>query len=167
MSCFEIHVSRVPEGINQYSFSASASDLGLSDSFPADVSVGADLERRGRQFLVSGKVSTHGRFTCDRCLTSFERAIDGTFHVLFVPEGTAPDQQDDEVRIIPSDMMVIILDEDVRQAIELTVPVKLLCTEDCKGLCPRCGKNLNHGPCTCEHDETDPRWEPLRKLSRS
>jgi len=171
MSHFEIHVARVPEGSQQYSFSARAEDLGLSQEFSSDVLVKADLERRGRQFLVSGACDTVGRFTCDRCLSEFQKEIGGSFRVLFVPEGVSGSsdqpETDDEVRTIPSDLLVIVLDEDVRQAVELTVPVKLLCRDECKGLCAKCGKNLNESPCACENDETDPRWEPLRKLSRS
>ena len=169
MSCFEINATRVPDGTNSYSFAAHAHDLELPPSFPDTVTVGIELERRGRQFFAAGDVRTIGRFICDRCLTDFDQDLSGTFSVLFTPEGAplASERQDDEVRVMPSETMVIILDEDVRQCIELAVPVKLLCAETCKGLCPQCGKNLNEGPCTCERDDTDPRWEPLRKLSRS
>ncbi len=169
MGRFEIQVNRIPEGINHYSFAAEAEDFDLLSSFTGPVRVEADLERRGRQFLVDGHVQTTGHFTCDRCLAEFESPVEGLFRVLIMPEGTAPvsEQQDDEVRLIPSDSQVVALDEDVRECIVLTVPVKLLCSDECLGLCPRCGKNLNDGPCTCERDDTDPRWEPLRKLSRS
>ena len=169
MGCFEINATRVPEGTNPYAFASPARDLDLPESFPADVTVEVEVERRGRQFLVNGEVRTTGRCVCDRCLDTFDQDLSGTFNVLFVPEGTplSSEQPDDEVRVIPSDSMVIQLDDDVRQCIELAVPVKLVCTEGCKGLCAQCGKNLNEGPCTCERDDTDPRWEPLRKLSRS
>lgn len=169
MSCFEISAARIPEGSNQYAFAAPSQDLGLSAAFPADVRVQVDLQRRGRQYLVDGEVSTVGRFVCDRCLTEFERDTGGSFRVLFAPEGVSlsPGQEDDELRIIPADTMTIVLDDEVRQSLELAVPPKLLCTEACKGLCPRCGKNLNDGQCSCTHDDTDPRWEPLQRLGRS
>jgi uncharacterized protein len=169
MSSLEINVTRVPEGIRHYSFVAHARDLGLIASIPSDVAVEADLERRGRQFLVTGEVQATGRFTCDRCLTEFDQSVDTSFRVLFMPDGVpgTPTEADEEVRHLPADSQVIVLDEDVRQSIALAVPVKLLCREDCEGLCPQCGRNLNDGQCSCKRDDTDPRWEPLRKLSRS
>ena len=55
------------------------------------------------------------------------------------------------------------LDPLVREDILLSMPYKFLCVEDCKGLCPRCGKNLNEGPCSCK-PETDPSLEALKQL---
>ena len=56
------------------------------------------------------------------------------------------------------------MDEPLREQIEMEFPVRFLCKEDCKGLCQRCGKDLNHGPCGCDKKEVDPRLEPLRAL---
>jgi uncharacterized protein len=58
----------------------------------------------------------------------------------------------------------IDLSEDVRDYALLALPMKKLCSENCKGLCPKCGKNLNDGPCECRDEKIDPRWEPLQKL---
>jgi uncharacterized protein len=71
-----------------------------------------------------------------------------------------------EVQVVSPSLSAVELDEDVRQTIEIAVPLKLLCNERCKGLCPQCGKNLNNGPCTCELAEVDPRWESLQNLRR-
>ena len=56
------------------------------------------------------------------------------------------------------------MDEQLREQLEMEFPMRFLCKEDCKGLCPKCGKNLNEGECDCDHTEIDPRMEPLRKL---
>jgi uncharacterized protein len=69
-----------------------------------------------------------------------------------------------EVQIIPQGASVLDLTEDVRQTILLSVPLKLLCSETCAGLCPRCGANLNTEVCTCSETLIDPRWEKLRSL---
>ena len=58
----------------------------------------------------------------------------------------------------------IDLAKDIRDYAILAVPMKKLCSEDCKGLCPKCGKNLNDGTCDCHEEKMDPRWEPLQKL---
>jgi uncharacterized protein len=59
----------------------------------------------------------------------------------------------------------IDLTEAIRQYALLTVPMKALCKQDCAGLCPRCGQNLNQGKCDCPAEETDPRWARLNELN--
>jgi uncharacterized protein len=58
----------------------------------------------------------------------------------------------------------IDLTEDIRDYALLAVPMKRLCSENCKGLCTNCGADLNNGPCDCREEKMDPRWEPLQKL---
>jgi uncharacterized protein len=58
----------------------------------------------------------------------------------------------------------INLTDDIRDYALLAIPMKSLCSENCKGLCPNCGANLNDGPCKCKEEKIDPRWEPLLKL---
>jgi uncharacterized protein len=72
-------------------------------------------------------------------------------------------EKEDVVYIHP-DTDKIDLDKDIRDYAILAVPMKKLCSVDCKGLCPKCGNNLNEGPCNCSEEEIDPRWEPIRKL---
>ena len=52
----------------------------------------------------------------------------------------------------------------IRDALTLELPLRVLCKEDCKGLCPKCGHNLNEGPCGCDLREEDPRWDALKSL---
>ncbi|HEY6146875.1 MAG TPA: DUF177 domain-containing protein, partial [Thermoanaerobaculia bacterium] len=54
----------------------------------------------------------------------------------------------------------------VEERIQMAVPMKPLCREDCLGLCPTCGKDLNQGPCNCRDEAIDPRWEALSKLKK-
>jgi len=56
------------------------------------------------------------------------------------------------------------IDEQLREQLEMEFPARFLCKEDCKGLCPKCGRVLNEGDCGCDLKEIDPRMEPLRKL---
>ncbi|MBP1654290.1 MAG: hypothetical protein H6Q28_846, partial [Bacteroidetes bacterium] len=67
-----------------------------------------------------------------------------------------------EVQVLSPAMAVIDLAEDVRQTLMLSVPLKLLCAEDCRGLCPTCGANRNTAGCDCREDEPDSRWEQLK-----
>jgi uncharacterized protein len=169
MGSFEIVVTRLSEGPHSYSFEGPGSEVGLSDRFPGNVRVSAHLDRRGRQFLLDADVRSTASFSCDRCLKPFEQEIEGAYRTLYVtePSGEGTDADDEEIRVISADAQALELDDDVRQTLELAVPSKLLCRDDCKGLCPTCGKDLNDGPCGCEQEALDPRWEPLRSLTRT
>ena len=165
---FEINIGGLAEGEHQYRFEGSGPDLELGESFHRPVTVAVVLDRSGRQFLLRVEYRTSGTFTCDRCLEPFEKNIEGSYKILYVPDG-GPDPMDGgrgEVQVIPSDAQVISLDEDLRQFLLLNVPGKLLCRDDCRGLCPTCGTNWNTGSCDCVVPETDSRWDALRDLRR-
>ena len=97
---------------------------------------------------------------CDRCgeetITPFVRSFDHT-----VVQSLVGDNEDD---YLEAPDFTLDLDSPVTADILLDLPSKHLCKEDCKGLCPKCGKNLNHGDCGCDLREIDPRLEALKKL---
>ena len=74
------------------------------------------------------------------------------------------ESESDNIVYISPETDVIDISEDVRDYAILAIPMKKLCSEDCKGLCSRCGKNLNEEQCSCSGDETDIRWMPLMEL---
>ena len=71
---------------------------------------------------------------------------------------------EDEVQVLAPNTVHIDISDDIRQMILLSIPLKLLCNEDCKGLCPKCGKNRNNEQCDCREDQADPRWQGLAGL---
>lgn len=106
------------------------------------------------------KVSLEFSIPCDRCAVQINRHYDYTFdHILVLSL-----ENEDDDRFIEVKNNELDLDGLVREDILLELPTKFLCKEDCKGLCPICGKNLNEGPCGCDTHQTDPRMEALRKL---
>jgi uncharacterized protein len=72
-----------------------------------------------------------------------------------------------EVQVILPGQTVIDLADDVRQTVLLSFPLKNVCREDCRGLCSRCGKNLNEGPCDCKETLVDGRWDKLKELQNN
>lgn len=169
MSVLQINIARVAEGEHRHHFEASPSDLELDDSFDGPVRVDVDLVRTGRQYLLEASFDVSSHRICDRCVDPFTLPLAGEYKILYVPDGSMSPAVDDsgEVQTIPADARVISLDEDLRQFIALAVPSKILCREDCRGLCPICGRNLNTGDCSCEQPTTDPRWDVLKKLTNS
>jgi uncharacterized protein len=72
-----------------------------------------------------------------------------------------------EVQVMPPGQTVIDLADDVRQTLLLAFPLKNVCREECRGLCSRCGKNLNEGSCDCKETLVDGRWDKLKELQNN
>ncbi|HHV61905.1 MAG TPA: DUF177 domain-containing protein [Firmicutes bacterium] len=123
----------------------------------------------GSRILVSGDIFTSVELTCNRCMepfifeisTSFEREYRQAAQAR--PGNGTPGAEGDAPETYHGD--VINLRPAVEESISLTMPIKVLCSEDCRGLCPKCGHNLNLGPCRCEK-EPDFRLAPLAELLR-
>lgn len=99
------------------------------------------------------------KLSCDRCLKEFERGFSECFEHVLVNRL----ESDGEDFILVEDML-LDLDELVISDVLLSMPSKILCSEDCRGLCPRCGKDLNQGDCGCTEPEGDPRFDVLKQL---
>ncbi len=118
---------------------------------------------------VVGKLATKLEFPCARCLEAVPYDVNRTFELLYRPQSVnfGPDEremQDKDAEIAFYDGDGVELKDILREQILLAVPIKTVCREECKGLCPQCGKNLNAGECQCEHDTGDPRWDALKDL---
>jgi uncharacterized protein len=121
--------------------------------------VGAITVRAGVvQLSAKATFVYHGR--CDRCLSAFERTYDVPLEHILV--ATLEDEENDDYILL--DQYQLDLADLTMADILLELPYKSLCREDCRGLCSKCGKNLNEGECGCETKEIDPRLEPLRAL---
>jgi len=111
---------------------------------------------------------------CARCLDRYPVTLGQELDLFYLPAAAGqPEAQEEEVELSDRDVVVGYYDGDhldlgevIREHVLLGLPLKPLCREDCLGLCPRCGKNRNAGPCGCtpEEEAGDPRLEPLRKL---
>jgi uncharacterized protein len=123
--------------------------------------------RTDAKVALVGRVNAVVEFECDRCLTSLSIPVQAPFDLLYVPPiGTA-----DERELAENDLSlsfyqdgIINVDDLTREQIELALPMARLCSDDCRGLCPRCGANLNSGECACREEQVDARWAPLKEL---
>lgn len=135
----------------------------------APVEVTADIRKDAQKVRLVGRVTTGLELDCSRCLESFAVPIDANFDVLFLP--AAANTGDAEQEVGDEDLGVsfykddtIDLGEVLREQFYLALPMKPLCREDCRGLCPVCGKNRNRESCDCQSQWVDPRLDALRKL---
>jgi|SRR5579875_242956 uncharacterized protein len=126
------------------------------------------MRRTNQGLLVDGWVDLTLELSCTRCLKDFQQPMHVTFEEQFYPTVDVvtgmPLPAFDEEEIFPiDDHHQVDLTEAVRQNVLTALPMVTICQEDCKGLCPQCGKDLNFGPCDCK-PETDIRWHALEKL---
>ncbi len=146
-----------------FSTSVDLSDLQYGTSYPVTEPVKAwgTVRNTAGVLLMKGQVSTTIHGVCDRCARDFDRAVEIPIDVVLVTELSNEDSEDEWVFPLEADSAD--LEEIVRTVFVLNLDSKLLCKEDCAGICCRCGKNLNDGPCRCEK-ELDPRFAALRQL---
>lgn len=127
------------------------------------------VEKIGAEVVAEGKVRTSIELQCSRCLRSFAKDLDVNINVVYHPVEELKGEEKHEIKDDELDMGFYEGDELdvldlVTEQILLNVPMKPLCCESCKGICPKCGADLNVAPCACESRETDPRLEILKKL---
>lgn len=124
--------------------------------FQSPVKITGQIENRAGVVRLVFGVKSVLNLVCDRCLEPFDREVSLSFdHVLVRELNTDSDEY------VVCEDGILDLAELVRADFLLELPTKVLCREDCKGLCPQCGKNLNFDSCECRKKDMDPRWEAL------
>lgn len=121
------------------------------------------------RFRLAGRVKTTLELACSRCLEPFQQPVDAAFDIRYLPQSeTAGDEEREVEEDDLSDAFYRDEQIDLLQLMEeqfyLTLPMKPLCREDCQGLCPTCGTNLNEARCDCEVRWEDPRLAGLKAL---
>ena len=133
------------------------------------VALAFDIFKDKAQFRLVGRVQAVLGLPCDRCLEAFTLPVDATFDLRYQPrsdntgEGEREIEEDDLTTAF-YDNQTIDLGQLMREQFYLLLPMKPLCREDCRGLCPVCGTNLNRGACDCRLEWEDPRLAVLKTL---
>ena len=152
-----------PGATVDFSTSVDLSDLCYGVSYPVSEPVKAQgtVRNTAGVLVMTGEITTCIHGICDRCASEFDRDISFPIDVVLVTEMANEENEDEWVFPLEGDSAD--LDDIVRTVFVLNLDSKLLCKEDCAGLCHRCGKNLNDGPCNCQK-ELDPRFAALKQL---
>ena len=155
-------IDRPGESIN-FSVSVDLSDLvyGTSNPVSEPVLATGSVRNTAGVLVMKGSITTCIHGICDRCASDFDRQMEIPIDVVLVTE-LANEENEDEW-VFPLEADCADLEDIVRTVFVLNMDSKLLCKPDCKGLCCRCGKNLNDGPCGCQK-EIDPRFAALKQL---
>ena len=146
-----------------FSVSVDLSDLLYGKTYPVTEPVLASgtVRNTAGVLVMKGEISTCIHGVCDRCAGEFSRDVTVPIDVVLVTE--LADEENEDEWVFPLEGDSADLDDIVRTVFVLNLDSKLLCKEDCAGLCCRCGKNLNDGPCNCQK-EPDPRFAALKQL---
>ena len=155
-----------------------------------------EISRIEKGFAFDARIAYGGRLECSRCLASYPFQTREDFSLILTKRATAARRRDsvsppsperrsgfgggagasaigEEIPLESEDLNEYFYDEPVisvapiaEERIQMAVPMKPLCREDCRGLCPRCGEDWNVADCGCALESADPRWEVLRNLKK-
>lgn len=148
----------------------------LDDDY--DEKVGARLAVRIVRFednvTIDGSISFNSICVCDRCLKAYSGKSEVKVHTVLLPATIfASRHSEEEIELVEEDLEFspyrgdrFDLADVIREQIVLAQPMKNLCSDDCAGLCQKCGQNLNDTSCDCDKRQVDPRWEALKGFRR-
>jgi uncharacterized protein len=170
----EINVSQIREGEGssvRHLYPEGEPALADEDTrLTGRTSLNLHAVRDGDKVELVGDIKANVRLICDRCLAHFSLPVEQSFDLLYVPAPSSgrpqeeKELEDDDLSVSVYEGGVIDLDDLAREQIELALPMVRLCRDSCAGLCPECRANLNEGPCVCEPEQIDSRWDALKSL---
>lgn len=151
-------------------FAPDELDLDEQTSMSEPLSARGNIRRRGEEAFLRGTIKGGVSVNCSRCLKEAVVPVETEIsaHLVTLEQYTAQkaerlnDEEDFQTEVY--DGVNVNLAEIVREQILVDLPVKNVCREDCRGLCPQCGTNLNEQECSCPQNDIDPRWAALKNL---
>ena len=168
-----LELSKIKSPRERFDYTWPATALGASDDeFQVVEPIRLELEVQKAdedKFRLVGRARTTLEVACGRCLEAYRIPIDSTFDLSYLPQADNAGQGEHEIR--DEDLSTayyrggaIDLGDLLREQFYLVLPMKPLCRDDCRGLCPQCGTNRNTGTCACVPQWEDPRLAPLKRL---
>ena len=154
------------------SYAPGSIDYGISEVRQAEpLEVTATAELLDGQIRIAGELETKIEMVCARCLEAVIEEIHRDFDLFYQPLSKVTRQEeerlkDDETEIGFFEGEGLFLADVLKEQVLLSLPMKVICQSDCRGLCPSCGANLNHEECRCETHSSNPRLAPLARLKQ-
>ena len=167
-----IEIDAIPEGSTHIDLLEDACELEVPGdsgikSFVSPVRLDLDVMRSSTEIVLRGSAGVDVTFDCGRCLREYSTRLEAGLNILCLLGAASSEDMDgcrEGVIEVPLNSRFIDISDEVRSELMVHLPVKPLCDEGCKGLCPICGTDLNETSCSCKSDEHDSRWDALRKL---
>jgi uncharacterized protein len=159
-----INISNLSDGVHNFNFDEAVTQINLEEPFFGNFLVDIELSKSVNQIILSADFSVKAHFECDRCSNDYRTDLKGSFKIVYFLGNKPDDVEKDNLIYLPITSDRIEIGKDLRDFALLSVPMKKICREDCKGLCFNCGKDLNEGDCNCDKSRLDVRWLPLMEL---
>lgn len=163
----KIPITGLSEGLHVLNFIEEVASFGLENhpNLHQDVHIRVELEKRSPKYFLKNAVQTSGHFICDRCLVEFDLNLSEVSRAIFTTDAEMVTQHEgEEVYYIDPHAKELDLTDTIRDTLLLSIPMKRVCSNSCRGFCAGCGANLNKENCRCAAPSIDPRWEKLREL---
>ena len=172
----KLRVDDITAEAKELSFSEPEADInrilekGPLTEFRIEEPIGVNVSyyRAGTELFFEGGLHATTTAICARCAEEFAAPSDRDFRFVLAPKSIGfdddKDLRDEDLEFSLYDGDQIDLSPLIREQFLLSLPTRPLCREDCRGLCPKCGINLNDGKCSCSEETADPRLAPLRNL---
>ncbi|MEW6508113.1 MAG: DUF177 domain-containing protein [Bacteroidota bacterium] len=159
-----IKYTNFSNGIHQIIFDEPVEKVGLEELFFGNVYVDCKMDKSNHQIVLNCDAVVKSKMICDRCNSECITELNSNFQMSYIFSKGPKVSEDYNVKYLSADQDKIDISKDVCEYTELSIPMKKLCREDCKGLCPVCGINLNTDKCDCRIVKSNDIWEPLKKL---
>jgi len=166
MAGFVLEMGTLAPGASQVRAEAGAAELGLSETqWPRPIVGNLDVERSGERVSIRGTLETSAQLECARCLKPYTLSLTVPFEVFAERSGMGHRLEEEELErgdyMKFHDGRQLDVREDARETLLLELPIAPHCREGCRGLCPRCGADLNEGPCACQVQEAGQKSDNL------
>ena len=141
---------------------------GLNEIYEVELKL--NIQNSGEEYYCQGEVKAIVSLECARCLSEFKKTLTSQTDFIVCSEEKYEKEKEiidnEDYAFYKGSELKVDLSDIVRQALILEISLKPLCSEDCSGLCSKCGVNLKEKSCSCNVEQYDPRWEALKKLSK-
>jgi DUF177 domain-containing protein len=160
----KIKISGLENGKHTYDFDGEIDKDELTEPLLGKYKTSVVLNKFDDQIILEASTVAEANFTCDRCSKEYRHGVESKYKMIYLLRGIERDEDELNITYLSPDADKIDIEKEVRDYLILSLPMKRLCKENCKGLCYKCGKDLNEGVCDCKNDEPDDRWKVLSDL---
>ena len=162
----KINVHSLNDGVHIFEFDLDSSELDLEeqDFSIKEISLKCTVNKGEKNVYITSTARTQVNFVCDSCLVDFVDVLEDDFFIFYTTDKETVKYDEEQVIQLLKPGDPIDLTNGLKENLLLAIPMKIVCSKDCKGLCLICGINLNEAKCNCKKIAVDPRWAGLEKL---
>ncbi len=162
----QIKFANYKDGLHKFVFETDVEELEVEERFVGAALLNCEMDKSSTQIILNCNLQITAKQVCDRCLVEYVDKIETDFKNIYFLTSSRNSEDEGESGIYylsPDDDEIDLSDDTIENAL-LTLPMKTLCKEECKGICSICGTNKNEDECNCVVDTSNPVWEKLLKL---